>query len=48
MALKALTAINMWQSNEYFQIINADDNVIANALKIISNRDEYNKLMGYK
>ena len=48
MALKALTAINMWQSNEYFQIINADDNVIASALKIISNREEYNKLMGYK
>jgi carboxyl-terminal processing protease len=48
MALKALLAINMWQSNEYFQIVNSDDKVIANAIKVITDRNAYNKLLGYK
>ncbi len=47
-SLKALMASNMWQLNEYYQIVNADDRVVANALKVISDRDTYNKLMGYK
>lgn len=47
-SLKALMASNLWQLNEYYQIVNADDRVVANALKVISDRDTYNKLMGYK
>ena len=46
--MKALIASNMWQLNEYFQIVNADDKVVSNALKVISDRETYNKLMGYK
>jgi len=46
--LKALLATNMWQSNEFYQIINENDKSIANALKVISDRDTYNKLLGYK
>ena len=44
--LKGLVATNMWQTNEYFQIINENDKVIENALKIISDNDTYNKLLG--
>ena len=46
--LKALVATNLWQTNEYFQIVNENDNVISNALKIISDKAAYNKLIGYK
>jgi carboxyl-terminal processing protease len=48
LALKALIATNMWHTNEYYQIINEQDNVISNALKIISDRNTYNKLIGYQ
>lgn len=46
--LKALVATNIWQSNEYFQIINEDDKVIGNALKVISDKDTYLNLVGYR
>ena len=46
--LKALLANNIWQTNEYFRIINEKDNVIAEALKVISSKDRYNKILGYK
>jgi carboxyl-terminal processing protease len=45
--LKALVANNIWQTNEYYRIINEDDKVIAKALDIISNQDTYNKILGY-
>ncbi|HBE40022.1 MAG TPA: peptidase S41 [Bacteroidales bacterium] len=48
MVLKALLANNIWQTNEYFRIINEKDNVIAEALKVISDRNRYNKILGYK
>lgn len=46
--LKALLANNLWQTNEYFRIINEDDKVIAEALSVISDRDRYNKILGYR
>ena len=48
MVLKALVANNIWQTNEYYRIINEDDNVIDKALEIISDRDAYNKILSYK
>ncbi len=48
MVLKALVANNIWQTNEYYRIINEEDNVIRRALEIISNRDTYNSILGYK
>jgi len=48
LVLKALLANNLWNTNEYFRIINEKDNVIAEALKVISDRDRYNKILGYK
>jgi carboxyl-terminal processing protease len=47
LVLKALLANNIWNTNEYFRIINEKDNVIAEALKVISDRDRYNKILGY-
>lgn len=46
LVLKGLVATNIWQTNEYFQIINENDKVIENALKIISDNNTYNKLLG--
>ena len=46
LVLKALLANNLWNTNEYFRIINEKDNVIAEALNVISNRDRYNKILG--
>src|SRR4030042_1696110 len=48
MVLKALVANNIWQTNEYFRIINEEDHVIEKALEIISNKDTYNRILGYK
>lgn len=48
MVLKALVANNIWQTNEYYRIINEKDKVIDKALEIISNKDAYNKILGYK
>ncbi len=48
MVLKALVANNIWQTNEYYRIINEDDIVIDKALEIISDKDTYNRILGYK
>jgi carboxyl-terminal processing protease len=45
--LKALVANNIWQTNEYFRIINDRDVVIESALKVIRDRDQYNRILGY-
>jgi carboxyl-terminal processing protease len=45
--LKALVANNIWQTNEYFRIINDRDAVIESALKVIRDRDQYNRILGY-
>jgi len=46
--LKGLVAANIWQTNEYFRIVNENDVVIDNALKIISDKTAYNKILGFK
>jgi carboxyl-terminal processing protease len=46
--LKGLIATNMWQTNEYFQIINENDKVIAKAIKVISDKKSYNTILGYR
>jgi len=46
--LKGLIAANIWQTNEYFRIVNENDIVIENALKIISDKTAYNKILGFK
>lgn len=46
--LKGLVATNMWQSSEYFQIINVNDKVIEKALNIISDKKSYNTILGYQ
>lgn len=46
--LKGIVALNLWQTNEYYQILNENDNVIEKALKIISDNNTYNRLLGYR
>jgi len=47
MVLKALVANNIWQTNEYYRIVNEDDKVIKKALEVISDKDNYNRILGY-
>jgi len=44
--LKAVVATNMWQTNEYYRIINVGDKVIDKALELISDPSAYNRLLG--
>jgi len=44
--LKGLVATNIWQTNEYFEIVNQDDKVIKRALNIISDKKMYNHILG--
>ncbi|MCJ7446336.1 MAG: S41 family peptidase [Bacteroidales bacterium] len=46
--LKARLANYLWQTNEFYRIINEKDIVIEKALKIISDKDAYDKILGYK
>lgn len=46
LVLKGQIALNLWQTSEYFQIINQNDNVIEKALKVISDRKGYNTILG--
>jgi carboxyl-terminal processing protease len=46
--LKAFVATNLWQSNEYFQIINEGDTMIDKTLKVLADKKEYNRILGYK
>jgi carboxyl-terminal processing protease len=46
LVLKGLVATNIWQSSEYFQIINENDKVIEKALKVISDKKSYNTILG--
>jgi carboxyl-terminal processing protease len=48
MVLKGLVATNIWQTSEYFQIVNSNDKVIEKALKVISDRKSYNNILGFK
>jgi carboxyl-terminal processing protease len=46
--LKALVASNLWETTEYFRISNEGDVVLTRALKLLADRDEYNRVLGYK
>lgn len=46
--LKGLVATNLWNINEYYQIINENDSDIEKALKVISDKNSYNKILGYQ
>jgi carboxyl-terminal processing protease len=48
LVLKAIVANNIWQTNEYFRIINEGDPMIDKALKVISDKITYQKILGYK
>lgn len=48
LVLKGLLATNIWQTSEYYQIINQNDKVISEALKIIGDKKTYNSVLGYK
>jgi len=45
--LKGLVANDIWQTTEYFRIVNEGDMVIAKALKVMGDDKGYNKLLGY-
>jgi len=44
--LKGLVATNIWQTSEYFQIINDNDKVIEKAIKVISDKKSYDTILG--
>jgi carboxyl-terminal processing protease len=46
--IKGLIASNIWQTTEYFRIINQDDKTISAALKVISDKDNYRTILGYR
>lgn len=46
MILKALVANNLWQTNEYFRIVNEKDILVQRALKLISDETAYNNVIG--
>ena len=46
LVLKGLIATNMWQTSEYFQIVNENDKVIDKALEVISDKNIYNTILG--
>jgi carboxyl-terminal processing protease len=45
--MKALIASNLWQTNEYFRILNEGDVVIERALQVVNDKAAYNKILGY-
>lgn len=46
--MKGLLATNIWQTSEYYQIVYATDVVVKKALEVISDRQKYNQLLGYR
>ena len=44
--LKGYIASNMWQTSEFYQIVNENDKVIDKALKVISDKKSYNSILG--
>ena len=45
--LKALVASYIWQTNEYFMVLNQNDNAVKKALEVVSDKNTYNKILGY-
>jgi carboxyl-terminal processing protease len=46
--MKALAARDLWDMNEYFKVINADDQAILRALDVINDPLLYDRLLGYR
>jgi carboxyl-terminal processing protease len=46
--LKGLVATNLWETSEYYQIVNQNDKVIDKALQVISDKSSYNSILGYR
>jgi carboxyl-terminal processing protease len=44
--MKGFIASNMWQTSELYQIVNQNDNVIAKALEVITDKQKYNSILG--
>jgi carboxyl-terminal processing protease len=45
--MKGLIARDIWEMTEYYRIVNTDDVVINKALQIITDKNAYNKILGY-
>lgn len=45
--LKGLIASNRWQTTAYYQIVNQNDRVIEKAMKTLSDKSEYNRILGF-
>ncbi|MCU0361822.1 MAG: S41 family peptidase [Bacteroidales bacterium] len=46
LVLKGLLATNIWQSSEYYQIVNENDVVIARAIELLGDRKKYDQILG--
>jgi carboxyl-terminal processing protease len=46
--LKAQVAGYIWQTTEFYRIINEGDKVIERAAKVLSDKEGYNKILGYQ
>ena len=46
LVMKGYLAGNIWQTSELYQIVNQSDNVIDKALKLISDKNAYNSILG--
>ena len=46
--LKGYLAMNIWQTSEYYQIVNQNDKTVEKALQVISDKKVYDELLGYK
>jgi len=45
--MKALVARDLWDMNEYFMVINGDDQSIMRALEVLNDPSMYGRLLGY-
>jgi carboxyl-terminal processing protease len=45
--MKALVARDLWDMNEYYMIVNKDDEALNKALSIINDSELYNRLLGF-
>ncbi len=46
--MKALVARDLWDTNEYFRVVNVTDPAIKKAIEILNDSREWEKLLGYR
>ncbi|HMT68392.1 MAG TPA: peptidase S41, partial [Bacteroidales bacterium] len=46
--MKALIARDIWDMNEYFMVINENDQAISKALEVLNDSQLYETLLGYR